>query len=41
MDWGTIITGSEKIEFSHPLTLKPEVKDWFYDNIVNSPIDLF
>ena len=29
MDWGTVITGLEKMEFSGLLTVKPEVRDWF------------
>jgi len=41
MDWGTVITGLGKMEFSDLLTVKPEVRDWFCVCVESSLLLLF
>ena len=41
MDWGKAITGLGKMEFLDLLTVKSEVRDWFYVSTENYLLLLF
>ena len=41
MDWGKVITGLGKMKFLDLLTVKSEVRDWFYVSTENCLLLLF